>query len=366
MAKARRRLSPADFDAVRGTANDVKAFRKYVEQEGAAARELVDDVIARGAARMKKAAWLCLAELDLLAAEARALDALVGIAGKKPKKDVIEPLLLVATTACLDRYEALGLEVLPDSLADQAFVRAQSWAIAKMLRCPEPEGQDAVLEEWFPHYRRVPNTLALLREVVRSPQLLARRRVFQILIEGRDLETCRGDDLPEEFTIDARFALPPEEAFERLKTFFEANPVQRDAVIRTLKRQKVRDPRWVELFASIDDEALRSSGLLATGRPEALPYLAPLIRNMAPGPALLEALMDLRGFDSPEAAELLLPWLERSELDGNAALLSTSLRACGTPAHEAALQAAASRNPSGAMFYLEAISHIQARHRLPL
>ena len=58
MAKAKRRLSPADFDIVRGTANDVKAFRKFVEQEGVAAIAVVEDTIARGKATMSKAAWL--------------------------------------------------------------------------------------------------------------------------------------------------------------------------------------------------------------------------------------------------------------------------------------------------------------------
>lgn len=83
---------------------------------------------------------------------------------------------------------------------------------------------------------------------------------------------------------------------------------------------------------------------------------------MGPGAELLTALMELRGFRSAEAAALLVPWLSRSELDANAALLSTSLRECGSLADAAALEAAAQRNPQGAMFYREAIAHIEARH----
>jgi hypothetical protein len=357
---AKRRLSPADFDVVRGSANDVKAFRKFVEQEGPAATAIVQDAIDRGNAKVQKAAWLCLAELDLPGAEARALAIAEGLSKKKKG---LEPLQFVATTACLDRLVALGVEVYPDKLADQALSRAQGWAMAKLLRSTEVETQERVLEEWFPHYRREPPTLDVLRGALDEPSLLVRDEVFRILISERDVSTCRRDDVPEALVIDARFVLPANEAFERLRPVFEANALQRGPLIRALTRQPESDPRWVELFSSLDDSALRMSSLFATRRPEALALLAPLIRAMEPGAELLAALTELRGFNSPEAAALLVPWLARPELDGNAALLATSLRSCGSPSDAAALEAAAARNPNGAMFYLEAVSHIQARHR---
>lgn len=361
----KRRVTTADFDAVRATANDVKMLRRFVDQEGTAAITTLEDVIERGGGRMRKAAWLSLAELDLPSAEAKALAS--ADAGwfkkRKPRTQALEPLHFVATPACLERSGALGVEVTPGSLADQSFARAQAWAMELLLRSPDLERQRAVLAEWFPRYHLNVGALGLLRSSLERPSLLARRNVLQILLEARDPQACRRDDVPDELVIEARFVLPADEAFDRLRPFFESRPLERGLLIRTLARQPGRDPRWVALFASLDDQSLRLSGLLATRRTEALALLAPVISSLPPGPELLAVLTALRGFDSPTAAELLLPWLERSELDGNAALLATSLRACGAPEHEAALQAAAKRNPDGAIFYLEAVSHIQARHR---
>lgn len=364
---AKRRLSAGDFDLERGTSKDARTLQRFLAQEGAAGRAVIDEALARGGPKVKEVAWLALVDLDLPGAEARALAATEGAEAIKKQKDralALAPLQCVATSACLDRLAALGVEVQPGSLPPEALNRARPWGLARLLATPEPEEQEEALEDWFLGEALEPESLALLRGALDHPSLTAgaRQLILAPLIEAPDRETCRRDDLPEDFVIAARFALPPAEAFERLRPFFEATPARRDELIRALAQQDSCDSGWVDVFSSLESPALRAAGLLATRRLEALRLLAPLIKSLDPGPALLEVLTDLRGFDSPEAAELIVPWLERSELDGNAALLATSLRACGTPEHVPALEAAARRNPGGAMFYLEAVGHIQARH----
>ncbi|MDP3153143.1 MAG: hypothetical protein Q8N23_10760 [Archangium sp.] len=362
MATAKRRLSPADFDVVRGAAHDVKALRKFVEQEGAAATVVVEEALDRGSSTMHKTAWQCLAQLDPTRAETKALVMTAGLT--KKAKAALLPLWVVATTGCLDRLVALGIEVYPDKFPETSlsFSRAQGWALAVLLRSPEVATQKQLLQAWFGPYNDASTGFDLLRGALEHPAFLVRSEALQLLIGSRDVEACRLDSLPEDLVIRARFVLPAAEAFDRLRPWFESNPSQRGAVIRALGIQQECDPRWVELFSSLDDSAVRMAGLMATRRPEALALLTPLIQRMEPGPELLTALMALRGFRSAEAAALLVPWLSRSELDGNAALLSTSLRECGSPADAAALEAAAERNPQGALFYREAIAHIEARH----
>jgi hypothetical protein len=272
MAKNQRNLVVASsINIEKGLMKDVQLLERYIGQQPDDAVEILERCIETGSKKMREAAFPLLARIDLDRAEARALEqADIGARAKKPKQraERFAFLVEVATPRCLDRAEALGVEL--GTLYAHQLARAVEWLQRRLVR----ERERGTSAEWllpiagmFAYEEEANPACEWIASLLEAPDTsdVEREAVFAGLIESRYLPACRRADLPDQLVAKAAFAMPSRECFDRLTPVFDrlpANAALNDFAGANMMWEPA-DDRWLDYwqrrFADADStEKLRA------------------------------------------------------------------------------------------------------------